>query len=103
MKFVRLTKSPNPDKKYQITLDDNGKEHNVSFGATGYRDYPTWYKEKGGIVAEIHKESYLKRHGPTETWSAEGILTPGFWSRWVLWSRPTVDASLADVRRRFHL
>ena len=96
MKFVRLVKSPLPEKKLRVYLQDGEKEHHVDFGAKGYSDF-TKHKE------EARKQLYIQRHAAREDWTKSGILTPGFWSRWVLWNKPTIEGSLADTKRRFDL
>ena len=86
-----------PGKKFDVVLaDDSGKQHTIRFGAAGYEDYTTHKDPK-------RRERYLLRHKAREDWTRSGILTPGFWSRWILWNLPTLEASLADVRRRFQL
>ena len=103
MKFVRLTKSHLPDKKFDALLqDEKGTVHHIPFGATGYSDYPTYHKG-GKVHAELRKFAYLTRHRTREDWTKSGLLTPGFWSRWILWNKPTVDQSLQDTLARFDL
>ena len=103
MKIVKLEKSETPTKKYDIyLLDGEGKQHKVTFGATGYNDY-TIYSKRSKVLADLHEEAYLKRHKVTEDWTRSGVLTAGFWSRWILWNLPTVSASLRDVKGRFQL
>lgn len=96
MKFVKLVHSENPSKKYDIYLMDGDKEHKVTFGSAGYSDFTKHHEE-------ARKQLYLGRHRAREDWTESGLLTPGFWARWILWNLPTVSASLADARRRFHL
>ena len=91
---VILRKSPKPTKKYRVTFPD-GKF--VDFGAKGYDDYT------------IHKnpermKRYLIRHGSgRETWSKKGIRTAGFWSRWLLWSEPSIPEAKRLISSRFGL
>jgi len=66
----------------------------VDFGDRQFEDYTTHGDNK-------RKESYLKRHGPNEDWSLEGIDSAGFWSRWILWNQPSVKKSIKDLNRRF--
>jgi hypothetical protein len=66
----------------------------VHFGAAGYADYTT-HRD----AARMRR--YLARHRAREDWTAAGARTPGFWARWLLWNRPSLRASLADLRRRF--
>lgn len=91
---VKLIKSPNPKKKWRV-LFENGKK--VDFGAKGYSDYT------------IHKDSsrmkrYLSRHGKMgETWTKNGMYTAGFWSRWLLWSKPNLQDAKKLISSRFDL
>jgi hypothetical protein len=45
----------------------------------------------------------MKRHRLRENWSKSGIKTAGFWSRWLLWNKPTLDESIRDIEKRFHV
>lgn len=95
--FKKLFRSPNPDKKWRVELIDNeGIIHHVDFGAKGYDDYTT-HKDKH------RRDLYKMRHVSRENWKISGILTAGFWSRWLLWNLPNLRDSLDDVRRRFDL
>ena len=91
---VKLNKSPKTTKKYRITFPD-GKF--VDFGGAGYSDYT------------IHKDPkrmrrYLARHGRMgETWSKNGLYTAGFWSRWLLWSKPSMPEAKRLLSSRFGL
>ena len=52
-------------------------------------------------ATEQQKQAYLKRHAPTENWSSP--TTPGALSRWILWNKSTLSASIADFKKRFSL
>lgn len=97
-KIVKLIRSPIKGKKWRVELIDKSadKTAHVDFGADGYEDF-TIHKD------EIRKGLYLKRHAANEDWSKTGILTPGFYSRWILWNRPSLRESLEDTKRRFGL
>ena len=89
---VILTKSPNPKKKYRVTFPDGKK---VDFGGAGYSDY-TIHKDP------VRMKRYLARHGRMgENWSKKGIRTAGFWSRWLLWSKPSLPAAKRLMSSRF--
>ena len=64
----------------------------IHFGQRGASDY-TIHKDPR------RKERYIKRHQKGERW--DDPRTAGFWSRWLLWNKPTLQASLRDVERRF--
>ena len=66
----------------------------VHFGATGYQDFTQHGDEK-------RKAAYLVRHEAREDWTLQGVTSAGFWARYILWNKPSVAASIADVNRRF--
>ena len=45
------------------------------------------------------KERYIERHSKNEDW--HNPLTAGFYSRWILWNKPTITESIKDTNRRF--
>ena len=95
MKFVKLRRSSDATKKYTVFVaDEEGKERKIKFGARGMSDF-TKHRD------EARKMLYLKRHEKREDW--KDPLTAGFWSRWLLWNRPTIAESLADTKKRFSL
>ena len=69
----------------------------VHFGATGYQDYTQHRSEE----REKHKAAYLSRHEARETWTMKGVESAGFWARWMLWNKPSIAQSIADINRRF--
>jgi len=89
---VRLIKSPKANKKFRALFVDSGK--NVDFGGRGYSDY-TIHKDRERM------QRYLVRHRRRETWSKAGVYTPGFWSRWLLWSRPSLDGAKRVMAQKF--
>ena len=71
-----------------------GRSKVTHFGATGYEDF-TIHKD----VAR--RQRYLDRHKNKEEWSDP--TTAGALSRWILWTTPTLAASIADFKKRFKL
>lgn len=94
MKFIKLVRSENPEKKYDVYLQDGDKERKVSFGARGMSDF-TKHRD------EARKQLYINRHRATENWNDP--LTAGFWAKNILWNKPTIEESLRDTKRRFNL
>lgn len=94
--LVILQKSTNPSKKYMVTIKKNAMDRGtkVHFGAVGYSDYPT-HKDKERM------ERYIIRHQRRENWKKSGISTAGFWSKWLLWNKPSIKQSIADIENRF--
>jgi len=93
MKVV-IKKSTKPEKKLMaIFTMDNGRKKTVHFGASGMSDY-TKHRD------DERKKRYLSRHRKNENWSAP--MTAGALSRWILWNKPTREASISDYKRRFN-
>ena len=94
MKIYYPYPSDKPDKKYYIITKDNKR---VYFGAAGYSDF-TQHKD------EDRKNRYIKRHEKNESkfWNKSGIDTPSFWSRFLLWHKPSIKESYEDIKNRFY-
>lgn len=94
-----LQKSSLKNKKWMVINPQGKRTH---FGADGYSDYT-----KHHDIDRMHR--YVKRHGGSssgltsskENWRKSGIDTAGFWSRWILWNKPSLEASIRDTRQRF--
>lgn len=94
MKVV-IKKSTQPKKKYMAVFTDNGKKVKTThFGSAGMSDFT---KNKD----EERKKRYLDRHRKNENWN--DYKSAGSLSRYVLWNKPTLRASIADYKRRFKL
>jgi len=90
---IILKKNPNPKKKFRVVFEDGT---HTDFGARGYSDYT------------IHKDPermkrYLTRHRSRENWSKSGIKTAGFWSRWLLWSEPSLQNAKTFMEKKFKI
>ena len=92
MKFVSLKLSSRDNKRYEIIFSEPKKT--IHFGAKNYSDF-TQHK------SEIRKNAYLARHKVNENFNDP--LTAGALSRWILWNKPTLSASVADFKKRFNL
>ena len=91
--YILITKSPTKDKKFRAELPD-GKT--VDFGQKGYSDY-TIHKDPARM------RRYLFRHRLRENWGKSGIATAGFWSRWLLWSKPCLDCAKKLIEKKFNV
>ena len=68
----------------------------IHFGSSNFSDYTKHNDEK-------RKTLYLKRHQAREDWTQSGVKTAGFWARWLLWNKKTLNASVDDIEKRFGL
>jgi hypothetical protein len=92
---VVIKKSTNKDKKMMaIFYDGEKKIKTTHFGATGYTDYTLSKDEK-------KKKAYLDRHRTNENWN--DYMSAGSLSRWILWNKKTLSASIADYKIKFNL
>ena len=89
---VVITKSKNSSKKKYDARIDGTKT--VSFGQQGASDF-TKHKDKD------RKEAYIARHKKNEDWTKSGVKTAGFYSKHVLWNKPTLKESIDDINKRF--
>lgn len=93
MKFLNIRPSNTAGKKFDAIFEtDSGRTKTVPFGAAGMSDY-TINKD------EERKERYLARHSKRENWNKPD--SAGALSRWILWNKPTFEASLRDYKQRF--
>ena len=88
-----IKKSTRKNKKYD--LFDKDVKYMLSFGAEGYSDFTIHKDDK-------RKERYILRHSK-EDHTENNILSPAFMSRWVLWNKPSLQASINDVNKRFKI
>ena len=86
---VIIQKSHRRDKKFDAFV--NG-EKIISFGQKGAEDYTIHHDD-------VRQQRYIIRHRKNEDWNDP--YTAGFYSRWVLWNRKTLQTSIDDMNLRF--
>ena len=92
MKTIIIRKSPTTHKKWRAWFINEGKH--VDFGQKGYSDY-TLHKDP------VRMERYVQRHQRMhENWTYAGRYSAGFWSRWLLWSKPSMKSAISVVRKK---
>jgi len=77
-------------KKYTVRINSR----HISFGLAGASDF-TMHKDT------LRKRAYLRRHSAREDWT--NPLTAGFWSRWLLWEKPTIRAAIDNIKKKFNI
>lgn len=73
-----------------VTID----RKTIHFGSAGMSDY-TKHKDSE------RKKRYESRHKKNENWKKSGMKTAGFWSKWLLWNKPTIGGSARDISSKF--
>lgn len=94
LKLVKISRSPKKDKKLMAVFSRDGKEITRHFGAKGYSDF-TKHKNPERM------KRYESRHKSRENWSDP--TTPGALSKYILWNKPSLRASIADYKKKFNL
>lgn len=88
---VILKDSTRKGKKMMVKID--GKT--VHFGSDGSSTYIDHKDDE-------KKKNYISRHSALdEDWTEDGMDSAGFWSRWLLWNKPTLSKSIKDIEKRF--
>jgi hypothetical protein len=101
-KILSFKKSLDKKHKYVVVLLnlETNKEYTVKFGAYGMNDYII-YSKNDDPDKEKYKKNYLNRHRKREDW--DDLTTAGAWSRWILWSKPTLNESLYYMIKRYKI
>lgn len=86
---VRVSRARDGKHKFTAEFPDGSR---VSFGLRGYSDY-TLHKDPERM------KRYLGRHRLRENWTRSGAKTAGFWSRWLLWSRPSLNSARRQTEK----
>lgn len=94
-RLVKLRKSHRSDKKWDAVFETPDGQKVVPFGQKGYSDF-TKHKDVTRRARYVHRHSGMGEH-----WNKP--MTPGALSRWILWNKTTLRASVADYKKRFHL
>lgn len=92
-----VKKSGKKDKKYKVDIYYNDKRiKSLHFGERGASDF-TKHRD------ETKKKQYIARHRPRENWTKTGLQTAGFWSKHLLWNKPTLIKSGNDIKKKFNI
>ena len=96
IKYIEIKPATQKGKKLQAIFYDSNKKkvETIAFGAKGMSDF-TKHKDPK------RKERYLDRHRAREDWTKPN--NAGSLSRWILWNKETLSASISDFMKRFNL
>ena len=91
MKLLAVKRSTRQSKKFMAEFD-NGKTTHF-----GLKNSSTYLDHKD----DKNKDAYLARHKVNENWNDP--TSAGALSRYILWNKTTLSASIADFKKRFSL
>lgn len=89
-----LTASTSKNKRFMVINKITNKK--IHFGSPFHENYNMHQDDE-------RKFRYIQRHKWNEDWSINGIHTPGFWSRWILWNKKGLMPSIKDTEERFNI
>lgn len=90
---ITLRRATAKGKKYKMVfVDKDGRTRTTHFGQQGASDF-TRHGDKD------RRARYWARHRPREDW--DDPHSAGSLSRYVLWNKRSLDASVRDYARRF--
>lgn len=95
MKLLSIEPSHRDGKKYVAKFDNDGKSITTHFGAKGYDDFIS----SGGDTAK--RARYRKRH--LKDLKTNDPTRAGYLSYFILWNKPTLEASIRDYKNMFNL
>jgi hypothetical protein len=95
LKLKTIKRSTRDGKKYMATfIMPSGRSKTTHFGAAGMSDF-TKHKDAD------RKKNYIARHRKRENW--KDPTTAGALSRYILWNKPSLKASIANYKSMFKL
>lgn len=119
MYTVYLQKNPKNKKKYRAIFQDGDY---VDFGHRDYSDYTlhknplrmrSYVSRHAGKIPQsvmnmtdpqkVYREMLKVNKSSREKWGKNGIKTAGFWSRWLLWSEPTIKGAIGTIENKFNI
>lgn len=95
MRFKIIT-SPSAHKKWRAVFSKGQYEEVVDFGAKGMSDY-TLNKDLK------RKQMFLTRFRKLIHEYKDDPFSPMTLSTWILWNKPTLEESIKDFKKHFHL
>ena len=89
---VIIKPSKTKNKKFDAIINDKKK---ISFGSKGMKDYTLHSPDE----RDQRKKNYISRHRKNENWN--DYKTAGFYSKHVLWNKPTIGESIKDLNKKY--
>jgi len=95
IKLISIKKSTKSGKKLMATFETNGRRKIIHFGSSGMRDFTIMghNRDRMKLYRQRHMKD-LKTGNPTRA---------GYLSMFVLWNKPSLQASISDYRRRLNV
>lgn len=92
MEFIGIYPSDKPMYKFYAVFASDNKIKSVYFGSAKHSDY-TIHKDKN------RRNRYIQRH--LKDLRTNDPTRAGYLSMFILWNKPTLNASVNDYKRRY--
>jgi hypothetical protein len=94
IRLISIKKSNRSGKKLMATFETNGRKKIIHFGAAGMSDLTKHHDR-------ARRQRYITRH--RKDLKTGNPARAGYLSMFVLWNKPSLQASIADYRRRLNV
>jgi len=94
IKLVSIKRSTKSGKKFMATFQTNGRTKVIHFGFSGMQDLTIHHDRR-------RRNRYITRH--MKDLKTGDPSRAGYLSMFVLWNKPSLQASIADYRRRLNV
>lgn len=92
-----LTKSPKSEKRFKVIVEDDKRKKTIHFGSGKPAGKGAFIDHKDPKI----KDAWEARHKVREDWNDP--FTAGFWSKWVLWNKETLEDSIEDLEKKYSI
>lgn len=90
--------SDRKDKRYTVFLFNRHEDYMIASIDFGSKNGDTFIDHRNNKK----RENYIARHSKlNENW--DDPKTAGFWSRWLLWEKPTLKEAKENITKKFKI
>tara|TARA_R110002012_G_scaffold307633_1_gene513235 strand:- start:1239 stop:1550 length:312 start_codon:yes stop_codon:yes gene_type:complete len=103
MDLIEIKESTNPKKKLMAVFKNKktNRTKTIHFGSKGNKDFTIYSEEESSKVASSKRKAYIARHQVREDWT--NPFSAGALSRYILWEKKTIPASITYYKKKFKL
>lgn len=92
-----LTKSPKPEKRFKVIVEDDKKKKTIHFGSGKPTGKGAFIDHKSPKI----KDAWIARHKVRGTF--DNPFSASFWSANLLWNKETLEDSIDDIEKKYNI
>lgn len=100
--YVKLELAKDKKHKYIAKVHTGGKIHNIKFGQFGASDF-TLHKNNERMWRYLFRHKKEMNKGLWDFNNPLNYLTKSFWSRWLLWSKPSLQEAMNNIQNNTNI